>query len=186
MKKKLLFVILILVALILYSNIAHNKKIKTDNYRIEELRKHYTALVGISENLKWYDSSINGDGEFYLRGLLRTSRDFEIAINSYKNALDKEKNENNGRDVPDIIDNYFDLFIEAAVSIDEIDYEILGAIKDDFLKWYMWIDNTYVYTDKNGHLIHKIYTVDDMIESKLLDEFKLIDLEQLNKRVFPN
>lgn len=172
MKNKVLFVIFILVALILFSNITHNKKIKADRYRIEELRKHYTALVSITENLKYYNSSINNDGEFYLRGLLRISREFEIAINSYKNALDKQSNKNNERDVPYIIDKYFNLFIESTISTDQVDYETLGAIKDDFFEWYMWIDDNYVYTDKNGYFSYKMYTVDDMIESGLLDEFK--------------
>lgn len=186
MKKKVLFVVLILVVLISFSNIIYKKKIKTDNYRIDELRKHYTALVSISEHLKWYNSNINDDEELYLRGLLRTSREFEIAINSYKNALNKLANKNNGRDVPYIINKYFDLFIESAISTDQIDYETLGGIKDDFSKWYMWIEDSYVYTDKNGYLAYKIYTVDDMIESELIDEFKQINLEQLNQRAYPN
>lgn len=79
-----------------------------------------------------------------------------------------------------------DEIIESAISTDQIDYETLVGIKDDFSKWYMWIEDSYVYTDKNGYLAHKIYTVDDMIESELLDEFKLINLEQLNQRPYPN
>lgn len=74
--------------------------------------------------------------------------------------------------MPYIIDKYFNLFIESTISTDQVDYETLGAIKDDFFEWYMWIDDNYVYTDKNGYFSYKMYTVDDMIESGLLDEFK--------------
>ena len=185
MKKNVLSLICLLGILILFLNTTYNKKTNIDRYRIEELREHYVALVSISQNLKGYNSSINDDNEeIYLRSLLRTSREFEIAINAYKNVLDKQGNRNHGRNVPYIIDRYFDLFIEAANSTDEIDYETLGAIKDDFSKWYMWIEDNYVYTDKRGYLVYKMYTVDDMIKSGLLDEFKLINLEQLNKKVY--
>ncbi|NLY45199.1 MAG: hypothetical protein GX053_04320 [Tissierella sp.] len=185
MKKKIIITISILVILIIFSTITYHKKVKTERYENEELREHYSALVSISVDLEKYNADSNGEEEFYLRGLLRASRGFEIAINSYENVSDDEVYRNNGRDVPYILDKYFDLFIESTISTDQIDYETLDAIKDDFYKWYIWIEDHYVYTDDNGYMAFKMYTVDDMIESGLLDEFKLMNLEELNRIFTP-
>lgn len=185
MKKRYYLLLNILVILIIFFTVTYNRKREIERYKNEELRKHYSALVSISEDLRKYNLGINDDEGFYLRGLLRASRGFEIAINSYKNISDEEVYKNNGRDVPYLIDKYSDLFIESTISTDQIDYETLGTIKDDFYKWYTWIEDHYVYTDEDGYSVYKIYTIDDMIESGLLDEFKLINFEELNEIVYP-
>ena len=51
-------------------------------------------------------------------------------------------------------------------------------IKSDLEKWGMWLEENYMFTDKNGYTAYKIYTYNDMIKSGLLDELTLVNFQK--------
>ena len=177
MNKKILFITLSLIAIILFSTSIY-KKTKSDKiYITDELRKHHTALLSIVANLEKYDKDINNIDKLYIRSLLNTSREFEIALSSYNNAYNKvyskEKQKENLKEITSLINNYYDLFLESVSLIDQIDHETLKTIKNDIEKWGLWIEDNYISTDKDGFTLYKMYTFDDMKKSGLVNELEI-------------
>lgn len=181
MSRKILYTILIFIILILSLVFVNNRKLNTQEYINNQLNDHYAILTHIVLDIERYCNRdyFNGE-EIYIGRLLETSRDFEIAISRYENAYYKtiKNNDNSTWEIRKLIENYYNLFVDAVSLINEIDYNTLEMIKNDFEKWISWIEENYIYIDKDGHYAYKLYTYDDMVESGLIDELKLANIKK--------
>lgn len=171
MNKKILFIILIV--LVIFFSAIYNKRVNAERYVSDELLKHHAALFSIVGSIERYSINVKNVDEMYIKSLLIVSRNFELFLNSYNNAYSKKMKNNNVQEITSIINNYFDLFVESVSMIDEVDYESLDMIKNDLEKWGIWVEENYMYIDKDGYTAYEMYTFDDIIESGLINELRL-------------
>lgn len=157
--------------------VAYNHKLKTEEYIFNQLHEHYAVLTHIVSDIRKYcDYDYFNRDELYIGSLLETARNFELTLHSYEDAYNKSRKskDDNVRRIKSFIDNYYNLFIDSVSLIDQVDYNTLNMIKSDLEKWAAWIEENYIYTDKDGHYVYKIYTYDDLVESGLIDKLDLI------------
>lgn len=178
MNKRTLFIIFILIFLVLLFSVAYNKRINIDNKVTSDLRNHHTALLSIVGYIEKYNKDINNIDKLYIKSLLMISKEFELSSNSYNEAYNKKIKNNGSEKITTILNNYFNLFVKSVSLINEVDYDSLNTIKNDLNKWGEWIEDNYIYTDKNGYTAYRIYTFDDMIKGGLLDELTLADFNR--------
>lgn len=185
MRIKITFIILIFIIFVMFFIVVYNHKLKTEEYISNQLHEHYAVLTHIVSDIRKYcDYDYFNTDELYIGSLLETARNFGQTLNSYENAYNKSqksKDDNIWR-IRSLIDNYYNSFVDAVSLINEVDYRTLDMIKSDLEKWVAWVEENYIYTDKDGHYLYKMYTYDDMVESGLIDELDLIpDFENYPK-----
>lgn len=186
MRKKILLIILVLLILVLFLRANYNQKLNTEEYISLELYSHYAALTQIVYDIGTYtnNDTYNID-EFNISRLLYASRNFELALNSYENALSKSKVPKEAvysrGSIMSLLNNYYDFFVDSVSVINEIDYDTLNIVKNDLEKWFLWIEENYITTDKDGYYVNEMYTYEDMVESGLIDELVLGDYQSIER-----
>ncbi len=80
-----------------------------------------------------------------------------------------------------LLNNYYDFFVDSVSVINEIDYDTLNIVKNDLEKWFLWIEENYITTDKDGYYVNEMYTYEDMVESGLIDELVLGDYQRIER-----
>ncbi len=179
MKKR--FIILIIIILVIFFIVAYNQNLKTEEYISNQLHDHYAVLTHIASDIRKYSNPdyFNKD-ELYIGSLLETAINFKQILNSYVNAYNKSQKTKNDniRRIKSLVDNYYNLFVDSVSLINQVDYHTLNMIKNDLEKWILWIEENYIFTDKDGYHVYKMYTYEDMVENGLIDELDLVDFQR--------
>lgn len=167
MKKKVFLIIIIIIVLLV---IFYNIKITSNKSIQSELEKLYISLGSLSGYIDKYDYSIRDINNNYIEGLLKSSREFEVLVSAYNNINYSYFKNNDINKFEELMNNYFDLFIDASRDINNIDYDLLKMIRDDFDEWFIWVEDNYMYKDKQGFTVFKKYNYDDMLKSGLITQ----------------